>query len=225
LGCALSCHQLRSPNDKDKLPGPPAKTFMPRETRMAAPVSFIRLLCPARPRNELAPIIWMRRTQPESINTGDTVKAFNDDIGCNCQRACTKESLDNRRTVPRIIRRLHLLAQCGCRLPRFEIASEIEKSPGCHLGWIVERSVGGDFLRSESRDTNTTVPRVAVQGKHRQRLGAELRRKLAQCPSDGGSKPRRPIAWDRVVQQRFSKGITTRSLGAAAGETFNPEKP
>ena len=36
-----------TPNDKDKLPGAACKTFMPRETRMAAPVSFIRWLAAA----------------------------------------------------------------------------------------------------------------------------------------------------------------------------------
>ena len=32
-------------NDKAKLPGPPATTFSPRETVMAAPVNFSRWLC------------------------------------------------------------------------------------------------------------------------------------------------------------------------------------
>lgn len=136
-------------------------------------------LCPACPGDELASVVWMRCTEPEVINSDETLKCYGNGIGCNCCRARAEKSLYYRRTVTRIIRGLHLLAQRGCRMPRVELTREIEKSPSCHLGWIVKRSVGGDFFRSKHRDTNAAVPRVAVQGQHRQWFGANMRRKLA----------------------------------------------
>src|SRR5262249_10535930 len=115
------------------VPGTSTSTWMERRpegsfcTLMLSPWDqmFCVRLCLTCTSHELAPIVWLRHAEPEPIKANETLNRFANNLGRNCRRARAEESLDNRGAVPRIISRLHLLAQHCRHLPRVEITSEI----------------------------------------------------------------------------------------------------